>query len=71
MVKPKIASADKIAAKWGSITPGRAADYEAGVRDPKADWETNTVAAAPNYKMAVSAPDIQKRFSGGAKRAGT
>jgi hypothetical protein len=71
MVKPKIASTDKIAAKWGSVTPSRASDYEAGVKDPKADWETNTVAAAANYKAAVSSGDIQRRFTGGAKKAGT
>lgn len=71
MAKPKIGSVDQITSKYIEVTPGRAPYYESGVRSPKEDWEANTVAAAKNYKAAVSAADIEKRFSGGAKRAGT
>lgn len=71
MPKPKIGSIDEITAKFIEVTPGRAPYYESGVRAPKLDWEAETVAAAKAYKAAISAPDIEKRFSGGAKKAGT
>lgn len=71
MVKPKIGTIADIASKFIEVTPGRSHYYEAGVTTPKEDWEKNTVAAAKSYKSAVSAPDIEKRFSGGAKKAGT
>jgi hypothetical protein len=41
------------------------------VRSPTADWAANTAAAASNYKAAVQAADIDKRFAGSVKRAGT
>ena len=71
MPKPKIGSIDEITDKFIEVTPGRAPYYESGVRAPKEDWETETVAAAKSYKAAISAPDIEKRFAGGAKKAGT
>lgn len=71
MSKPKIGTIDEITKKFIEVTPGRAAYYEAGVTTPKEDWEKNTVAASKAYKSAVSAVDIEKRFSGGAKKAGT
>jgi len=60
-----------IAKKWLDVTPGRSSFYEAGVRSPTADWQVNTVAAASVFKAAISAADIEKRFAGGARRAGT
>lgn len=71
MAKPKIGSIDEITNKFIEVTPGRAPYYESGVRDPKEDWEAATVAAAKAFKAAISAPDIERRFSGGAKKAGT
>lgn len=71
MVKAKIGTAEKIAEKWLEVTPGRSNYYESGVRDPDEDWETNTVAAGPAFKAAMSAVDIVKRFVGGAKKVGT
>lgn len=71
MAKAKIRSAEEIAAKWKEITPGRAGYYEAGIKDPLEDWETNTSLAQAAYKGAVMAADIAARFLGGVKRAGT
>jgi len=71
MAKAKIRSVEEIAAKWKEITPGRRAYYEAGIKDPLEDWETNTALAQAAYKAAVGAADIGARFLGGVKRAGT
>lgn len=66
----KVRSASEIAQKYASVTPGRQSYYEAGTEGAGDDWARNTQAAAANYKAAVSAGDIDKRFSGGVRRAG-
>ncbi len=65
-----VKSASEVAQKWADVTPGKSAYYEAEAPEAGAAWETNTVAAGPTYKAALSAADIQKRFVGGVKRAG-
>jgi len=71
MAKAKIGTIDEIVKKYIDVTPGRSAYYASGVAAPKEDWEQKTVSAAKSYKAAVSAADIEKRFAGGAKKAGT
>ena len=66
----KVRSAAEIAEKYAAVTPGRQSYYEAGVEGAGDDWARNTQAAAPNFKAAVMAGDIDKRFSGGVRRAG-
>ena len=66
----KVKSAADVAKKWGEQTPGRSAYYQAGVQGAGGDWESNTKAAAANYKAAVSAGNIDKLFSGGVANAG-
>jgi hypothetical protein len=66
----KVKSAAEVAKKWGEQTPGRSQYYEAGVKGAGSDWEANTIAAAANFKAAVSAGNIDKLFSGGVKQAG-
>ena len=66
----KVKSAAEVAAKWAEQTPGRSAYYEAGVKVAGSDWETNTKAAAANFKAAVSAGNIDKMFVGGVAKAG-
>lgn len=68
MIKTK--SAADVAKKWGDMTPGRSAYYEAGVAGAGGDWEKNTKDAAPNFKAAVQAGNIDKLFSGGVAKAG-
>jgi len=70
MPKPIVPSAVDVAAKWAEETPRRATYYEKET-PPAADrWATNAAAAADNYKAAVQAVDIAKRFAGGVKRVG-
>jgi hypothetical protein len=71
MAKLLLRPLDEIAKKWAEVTPGRATYYEAGVKAPLEDWATQASAAAPVYKAAVTAPNIDKLFAGGVKRAGT
>jgi hypothetical protein len=66
----KIKPIADIASKWAEVTPGRAAYYEAGASVAGADWEKGATAAAPAYKAAISAVNIEKMFTGGIKRAG-
>ena len=66
----KVKSADEVSRKWGEVTPGRSAYYEAGAGVAGADWEKNAAAAAGAYRSAVTAPNIEAMFKGGIKRAG-
>ena len=63
-------SASEIADKWADVTPGRASYYEKNAPPAGPRWEANTVAAAGVWKAAMSVAGIEKRFAGGAKRAG-
>lgn len=70
MPKPEVPPAEDVAKKWKEETPRRATYYEKNT-PPKAErWESETIAAASTYKSAVTAPDIDRRFTGGVKRAG-
>lgn len=66
----RMKTAEEIAAKWAEVTPGRAPFYEAEAGAAGADWLRETQAAAPAFKASVQATDIDKRFAGGARRAG-
>lgn len=62
---------DTIVAKWQNRSSAAAPDYESGVRNPLADWSTNTANAEGNYVQGVQQAISQKRFSQGVKKAGT
>ncbi len=66
-----IASASEIAEKWTRVTPMRATDYEAGVRNPRRDWKNETAAAEPRYKEGVTKAAQEGRFGKGVAKAGT
>lgn len=68
---PAIRSLDSIAKKWADVTPQRASDFEAGIRDPKKDWATQTALAEPAYEAGVTEAISNKRFGRGVKEAGT
>jgi len=68
---PAIKSAAEIAAKWATVTPARASDYEAGVRNPKKDWANNAKAAEGAYEEGVQSAISDKRFGRGVSNAGT
>lgn len=67
----KIAPIEEIASKWSRVTPLRAPDFEAGVRNPGVDWAQATAAAEGNYDAGVQAAIADKRFGKGVKKAGT
>ncbi len=60
-----------IARKWATVTPTRSADYEQGIKEPKKDWQRETVAAADSYKAGVTEAIAQGRFAKGVTAAGT
>lgn len=66
----KIKSAAEIARKWAEVTPGRASFYEAGLEGAADDWLRGASGAAGNYRSAVQAGDIERRYAGGVRRAG-
>jgi len=70
MVKPIVPSASDVAKKWSDEAPRRAPYYEAETPKAAGTWEANTTLAASTFKTAITAADIDKRFSGGVKRAG-
>ncbi len=67
----KVKSAIDIARKWARVTSGRTEDYEAGVRNPSKDWETETLAAEDNYEEGIKQSIQNKSFSKGVRAAGT
>ena len=67
----EIKSLAAIKEKWTRVTPGRTEDYKIGIKNPKRDWETETVAAETNYKMGVDAAHAKGMFGKGVKKAGS
>ena len=59
-----------ISKKWTTVTPGRSADYQAGVTNPRKSWSTNTKAAEANYEAGVQASIANKSFGKGVDAAG-
>jgi len=57
--------------KWTRVTPGRSTDYTLGIKNPKRDWETETVEASDRYKAGVDAAHAKGMFPKGVKAAGT
>ena len=62
---------DEIVKKWAEVTPGRATYYEAGVKSPKNDWATQTLAASDAWAQGVQQAVTEKRFDKGVQAAGT
>lgn len=66
-----IKSAAEVAAKWARVTPGRDADYRAGVERPLRDWQTEAAAANDRYVEAVTTAATAGRFRQGVQAVGT
>ena len=66
----QVPTAQEIAKKWARVTPERVEDYDAGVRNPKRNWETETLAAEGNYEKGVTSAISRKGFGKGVKAAG-
>lgn len=67
----EVPTAEQIAAKWGRVTPQRAQDFEEGVKAPKKDWATETVAAEAAFEDGVKKAMARKAFGKGVRGAGT
>lgn len=61
----------EIATKWKTITPTRVADYEKGVRNPRADWATNTISAGQAWVNAMQMPSTWASWGRGVANTGT
>jgi hypothetical protein len=68
---PPVKRTDAIAEKWARVTPERAADYKAGVEDPRRDWADGATKAEPAYESGVTGAIREKRYSKGVRRVGT
>ncbi|RLG70034.1 MAG: hypothetical protein DRO04_02465 [Candidatus Iainarchaeum archaeon] len=66
----KIRSLAEIAAKWKDVTPRRAAYYAAGIRNPKKNWEEETLKATEAWSDGVTAAKDEDRFAKGVAKAG-
>ncbi len=65
------ASAAEIARRFVKYAPDRADRYEEGVRAPKRDWKTETMAAEKNYEEGVKKGITRKAFGKGVSKCGT
>ena len=61
---------DSVARKWAEVTPGRAGEYEAGVKSPRKSWSQATGDAAENYNAGVQEAISSGRFAAGVSAAG-
>lgn len=66
-----IRAVEQIAKKWAEVTPGRAAQYDEGVKNPVRDYATNAVAANDAWKGGVNAAVAGDRFRRGVQKVGT
>ena len=67
----EIKSLNSIRDKWTRVTPQRTEDYKLGIKNPKRDWESETIAAESNWKAGIDAAHSKKLFSKGVEGAGT
>jgi len=67
LIVPEIAD---VVTKWVEETPRRSGYYEREAPKAAERWQERATAAGATYKTAVTAPDIERRFTGGVKRAG-
>jgi hypothetical protein len=68
---PAVKSLDRISAKWARVASVSQAEFEEGVRNPRADWAEQTRAAEGNYERGVQGAIQRKSFGKGVAKAGT
>jgi len=66
-----IRSATDISKKWAEVTPGRANQYEQGVRNPVRDYSANAQAGNDAWKAGVQAAVQRDGFKKGVAKSGT
>ena len=67
---PVIKSVSAISDKWSRVTPQRAQDYAAGVKNPTGNWQESTLAAADAQAQGVQQALANKSFEKGVASAG-
>lgn len=67
----EIKSLSQIRDKWTRVTPGRTEDYKLGIKNPRRDWEQETLDAEDNWKLGVDQAAAKGLFPKGVKAAGT
>lgn len=67
----KIKALNTIAAKWTRRAASAGPEYLEGVKNPRADWATETKAAERAYEAGVNAAIGRKAFGKGVSNAGT
>ena len=65
-----IRSVDSIAKKWAEVTPLRAADYAAGIANPRRSWSAATKNAEGAYEAGGQKAMAMKSFGKGVTKAG-
>ena len=68
---PPVKNLKRISDKWARQAANSQEEYAEGVRNPRADWATQTRAAEGNYERGVQAAIQKKRFGRGVTKAGT
>jgi glycine/D-amino acid oxidase-like deaminating enzyme len=68
---PPIKDPSAIAEKWKRVVQTRTQDYIDGIESPRADWKTQTLAAAPAQAAGVQAALTAKSFEKGVGRSST
>ena len=66
-----IKSMGEIAKKWATVTPGRAAYYESGVRTTAKDWAGSAVSAKAAYEAGVTEAIGRDAYANGVSKKGT
>ena len=66
-----IRSIADIARKWTDVTPARRQIYEANVKAPLRDWQTEAMAREDAWDRGVEEARAAKRFGKGVRKVGT
>lgn len=66
-----VRSLDFIASKWSNRAATAGDVYEAGVRNPKADWQRQAAASQGSWEAGVAEAARQKSFTKGVNSAGS
>lgn len=61
----RVPTAGDVAAKWSSVTPGRAADYTRGVQGAASAWQQGVDGAGATYGAAVQEAIANGRWNRG------
>lgn len=64
-------SAAEIAKKFIRVTPDRVEDYEEGVKNPRKDWQKNSIDSESNYQAALKESFTRNARVKGIQRVGT